>query len=464
MRRRSFLASSLGIPALAGSQGRRPNLVLITADDLGWPHLCSYGADLHETPNLDRLATEGVRFGRAYSASPVCSPTRASIHTGQSPARLGLTIWREASQTPPQNRLLIPPKVAADLPHSATNLARVLAEAGYFNAHIGKWHLGGASHYPESQGFHLNIGGSLWGAPQSYFDPYTGTAHYGGEFRYVPGLPFGKKGEYLPDRLTSETLAVLDRVHTQPFFLNLNYHIPHTPIEAKPELVEHYRKKLRPEHRLRNPVYAAMVHSLDENVGRVLAHLDKLGVRDNTAVIFLSDNGGLVGSHQGQIVSNNLPLRSGKGSLYEGGIRVPLIARWPGVTASGAVCNEPVVSTDLYATLLAAAGQPHAAGLDAQSLLPVLRNPGGRLDRSELVFHYPHYYATTSPVSALLERDWKLIHHYEDGRSELYNLSEDPGETDDRAGALSSRATRMRERLLSQLKAVNAPMPVRREG
>jgi arylsulfatase A len=464
MFRRTFLRSSVLLPALAANEAGRPNLVLITADDLGWPHLGCYGADLHETPNLDRFAGEGVRFERAYSASPVCTPTRASIHTGQNPARLGLTIWREASRNPPRNRELVPPVVASDLPQADTNLAKVLREAGYFNAHVGKWHLGDAANYPEAHGFDLNIGGSLWGAPQSYFDPYTGNKHYGGEFRYVPGLPFGQKGEYLPDRLTREAAGVLDRVRNRRFFLNLNFHLPHTPIEGKRELVGLYEKRLRPEHRLRNPVYAAMVHALDENVGRLLAHLDQLGLREKTCVIFLSDNGGLVGPYEGQVVSTNYPLRSGKGSLYEGGIRVPMIARWPGVTKAGAVCREPVVSTDLYATLLAAAGMPHGAGVDALPLLPLMRDASAELPREEIVFHYPHYYPTTTPVSALLERDWKLIQYYEDGRAELYNLRDDPGETQDRASELQDRTRRMSERLSSRLKAMNAPMPTRREG
>ncbi len=464
MLRRAFLQSSLLFPALGFGPTERPNLVLITADDLGWPHLGCYGADFHETPNLDRLAGEGVRFERAYSASPVCSPTRASIHTGQNPARLGMTIWREASANPPQNRALVPPVAVSDLPQTHTTLAKVLRQAGYFNAHLGKWHLGDAANYPEAHGFDVNIGGSLWGAPQTYFDPYTGDKRYGGEFRYMPGLAFGRKGEYLPDRLTREAMGVLDRARDRRFFLNLNFHIPHTPIEANPEVVERYAKRLRPAHRLRNPAYAAMVHALDENVGRLMSHLDRLGLRENTCVIFLSDNGGLVGQFDGQVVSTNHPLRSGKGSLYEGGIRVPMIARWPGITRAGAVCREPVVSTDLYATLLAAARMPHEAGVDALPLLPLLSDASARLPREEIVFHYPHYYPTTTPASALLERDWKLIHYYEDGRSELYNLGDDPGETKDLAAESPGRARQMRERLSAQLKAMNARMPVRRAG
>jgi arylsulfatase A-like enzyme len=454
--RREFLGSLLA-PALARAAAPRPNIVFILADDLGWTDTTPYGADFHQTPNLERLAAQGVLFRRAYTAAPVCTPTRASILTGKHPARLQMTIWRESARHPPLKNRLMPPLVAEDLPHSETTLAEVLHEAGYFTAHVGKWHLGGATHYPETQGFDVNIGGTQWGAPQSFFWPYSGTRYYGGEFRYVPGLHGGQPGEYLTDRLTTEALNAIGLAKDRPFFLNLWYHTVHTPIEGKPELVERYRKALRPEHRHRNATYAAMVHSMDENVGRVLDYLDRRGLAQNTIVVFTSDNGGYINPWQGEPVTTNHPLRSGKGSLYEGGLRVPLIVRGPGL-GRGAVSEASVCSTDFFPTLLEEAGLPRSVP-DGLSLSRLLRDPKARLGRDTLFFHYPHYYATTTPVSAVLSGQWKLLEYFEDGRLELYDLSRDPGETRDLASQEKQTAARLHARLREWRAQVNAPMP-----
>ena len=434
-----------------------PNIVFILADDLGWADLSVYGADLHQTPNLDRLAAEGLRLTHAYAAAPVCTPTRASIMTGKHPARLHMTIWREAFRRPPTNRPLIPPVTVGDLPHSEVTLAEVLREAGYLTAHVGKWHLGDASYYPENHGFDINIGGTHWGAPQTFFFPYRGNRLYGGEPRYVPGLPFGNPGEYLTDRLTDEALHIIERAAGRPFFLNLCYYTVHTPIEGKPDLVELYRQRLRPGMRHANLAYAAMVHSLDENVGRILARLTERGLDRNTVVIFASDNGGFVNEYQGEIVTTNHPLRSGKGSLYEGGTRVPLLIRAPGLTRAGTVSDEPVSSIDFYPTILELLGR--STNVDGLSLLPLLSSPGSRLPREELYFHYPHYYQTTSPVSALRVRDWKLLEYHEDQRLELYNLAADPGESKDLAPTMPDKAGELRGRLHAWCAAVNAQMP-----
>lgn len=464
MNRRSFLTSLLPAGVLAsrafGAAGQPPNIVLLVADDLGWADTTPYGADLHETPNLERLAREGMRFHRAYAASPVCSPTRASILTGKYPARLNLTIWRESSRTPPADQPLIPPVVEENLPHAEHTLAEGLRGRGYFTAHIGKWHLGGAAHYPESQGFDVNVGGSLWGAPQTFFFPYRGDQRFG-EFRYVPGLNYGKPGEYLTDRLTDEAITAMDAADGRPFFLNLWFHSVHTPIEGKPELVERYRAKLEPGLNHTNPTYAAMVHSLDENVGRILDHLDKRGLADNTIVVFLSDNGGFIRDN----ITSNAPLRSGKGSLYEGGIRVPLLVRYPGTTQGGSVCDEPVSTIDLYPTLLeitGAAARPSGGGpVDGRSLVPLLKHPKSALGREELFFHYPHYYATTSPVSAVMTREWKLLEYFEDGRLELYRLAEDLGEAHNVAAEQPGVTQALHRKLQAWRQEVNAPMPKR---
>ncbi len=328
---------------------------------------------------------------------------------------------------------------------------------------VGKWHLGNADHYPETHGFDVNIGGTRWGAPNSFFWPYRGRGTFGSEYRYVPHLEFGRPGEYLTDRLTDEALRVIDRAGTQPFFLYLAHHAPHTPIEAKAEDIKHFEGKLRPGMQHRHPTYAAMVKSLDESVGRVLTRLKERGLEDNTIVIFTSDNGGFVGrdGRGGQRipVTSNVPLRSGKGSLYEGGVRVPLLVRWPGVKA-GTTCREPVLLADLFPTLVAAAGLPPArSALDGLDLAPLLRDPTGKLNREALCFHYPHYYATTTPAGAIRAGDWKLLEYFEDDRVELYNLKDDLGEKNDLAGKMPDRAAELRRRLHEWRTTVGAAMP-----
>ncbi len=444
----------------AATQTRPLNVVLMLADDLGWADTELHADDLHRTPNLLKLARSSVRFTNAYSAAPVCTPTRAALMTGKHPARLRMTIWREASQTPPSNRKVVPPKTQPDLPHSEQTIAEALRERGYFNTHIGKWHLGAAEHYPETQGFDVNVGASLWGAPESFWYPYAGNKRWP-EPRYVPGLGEGKPGEYLTDRLTSEAIRRMQPRDGNPFFVNLWFHSPHTPIEGKPELVERYRNALKPEHQRRNVSYAAMVHSLDENVGRVLKHLEDTRQLDNTLVIFTSDNGGFIGRdrNQKEPVTSNHPLRSGKGSLYEGGIRVPLLVHWPGVAAKGATCGEPVSSMDLFATILDAAGANPAGPIDGMSLAPVLRDPRAKLARERLYFHYPHYYDTTSPVSAVRERDWKLLEYHEDQRAEVYDLGRDPFEREDLAAKEPARAARLRAELHRWREEIRAQMP-----
>jgi arylsulfatase A len=441
-----------------------PNVVFMLADDLGWSDLGCYGADLHETPQIDRLAREGVRFTQAY-AMPVCSPTRASILTGRHAARLHLTIWREGALGVPRDQPLVPPPAIADLPSSEVTIAEVLKAAGYLTFHVGKWHLGDAAHSPETQGFDLNIGGTHWGAPATYFYPFRGPSGSSGEFRFVPGLGLGKPGDYLDDRLTDEALKLIDEAQDRPFFLNLCFHVPHTPIEGKARLEEHYQSKLKPGLHHRNPGYAAMVQTLDENVGRVLARLKERHLADHTLVIFASDNGGYVNTNRGLQVTDNWPLRSGKGSLYEGGVRVPLIVRMPGMTPPGATCNEPVMCTDFFPTIrelcqVSATNQPTPLQpLDGLSLVPLLKQPRSSLPRDALFFHYPHYYPTTTPVSAVRSGDWKLLEYFEDNHVELYSLRDDPGEKQDLAAAQPERVAQLRARLHSWWQEVGAQMP-----
>jgi len=442
----------------------KPNIVFILADDMGWTDLGCYGTDLYETPNLDRLATEGVQFTDAY-AMPVCSPTRAALLTGRHAARVHMTIWSEGSLKGPKQRKLLQGVSLHSLPHTETTLARHLQKAGYLTALVGKWHLGDADHFPETHGFDVNIGGTHWGAPQTYWWPYSGSGRFGSDFRYVPHLEFGEPGEYLTDRLTDEALRIIDRAGDRPFFLYLSHHAPHTPIEAKVDDVKYFEAKLRPGLHHKNAVYAAMIKSLDESVGRVLARLKERNLEQNTIVVFASDNGGFIGVDKkaGQTVpaTSNAPLRSGKGSCYEGGIRVPLIIRWPGVTPTDAKCLEPVTIMDLFPTLLRAVDVklPDEVILDGLDLTPLLKNPARKLDRDALYFHYPHYYATTTPVSAVRAGDWKLLEYFEDNRVELYNLGDDPGEATDLSKQLPDKTMQLRERLHAWREEVAASLP-----
>jgi arylsulfatase A-like enzyme len=442
----------------SATAARPMNVVFILADDLGWSDLGCYGADLHETPNLDRLAARGVRFTSAYAAS-VCSPTRASIMTGKHHARVHVTTWYESAASPPRNRNLLPPTTVANLPHEEVTLAEVFQAAGQ----VGKWHLGDARYYPETQGFDVNVGGTFWGAPQTFFFPYRGTGAFGNEFRYVPHLELGRPGEYLTDRLTDEALKIIDGAGDRPFFLYLAHHAPHTPIEAKPELVARYAAKVKPGLHHRNAKYAAMIHSLDEGVGRVMDRLERRGIADRTVVVFTSDNGGFVNQYDWMRVTDNAPLRSGKGSLYEGGIRVPLIVLWPGVTPEGVACREPVSCADYYPTLLETAGlkgdPSHNGGLDGRSLVPLLKSPDSHLDRDALYHHYPHYYATTTPVSAIRAGNWKLLEYHETGKGELYELGADIGETRDLAATMPEKVEELRDRLHRWQREVNVQMP-----
>ena len=443
--------------------GKRMNFVFILVDDLGWSDLGCYGADLHETPNIDGFSRESLRFSQAYAASPVCTPTRASIMTGKHPARLNMTVWRESTlEDPDPDRRLLPPQCVSDLPHSEFTIAEALREAGYRTAHIGKWHLGGASHYPETQGFDVNIGGSHWGAPETFFYPYRGDSYFG-DYRYVPHLDIGEEGEYLTDRLTDEALAVMERFRDGPFFLNMAYHTVHSPIEGKPELVEYYRKKLREGLHHKNATYAAMVHSLDQNVGRILDRIDELGLAGNTVVMIFSDNGGVANRIRGELVTDNSPLRSGKGSLYEGGIREPLLVRWPGVTPGGETCDEPVCSTDIYPTMLDVlemeGNSEQNRGMDGVSFASLLREPDASLGRDLLFWHYPHYYPTTTPVSAVRKGDWKLLEYHEDGRLELYNLADDLGEKRNLVSEMPAKAKELKRELNRWKNRVGARLP-----
>jgi arylsulfatase A-like enzyme len=442
-----------------------PNIVFILADDMGWADLGCYGSTFYQTPNLDRLAKEGTRFTDAYAACSVCSPTRASILTGKYPARLHLTDWLPGRPSKPQD-LLKAPAIEQALPLKELTLAKALKAGGYRTCFIGKWHLGGPGFYPEQQGFDINIGGCQRGSPPSYFSPYN-----------IPTLTDGPKGEYLNDRLTDEAVKFLEKAagQKQPFLLYLAHYAVHIPLQAKTETVEKYKAlaaslppSSSPEfvndsgHRVRqiqnHPVYAAMVESLDGSVGRILKQLQKLGLETNTIVFFTSDNGGLA-TAEGWPTSN-LPLRAGKGWPYEGGVREPLLIKWPGVTKPGAICREPVISMDYYPTMLQMAGLPPRPDqhVDGVSLAPLLQ--GGSLAARPLFWHYPHYSNQGGkPDGAVREGDWKLVEWFEDKQVELYDLKSDPGEKHNLAAEQSGTAAALRKKLQAWRETVSAQMP-----
>jgi arylsulfatase A-like enzyme len=436
-----------GLPLASAAPPTQPNIVLILADDLGWTDLACYGSELYETPHLDRLARDGMKFTQAYSACTVCSPTRAAILTGKYPARLHVTDWIPG--LPPENPKLLVPSWTKYLPLEEITIARALRTAGYATASIGKWHLGGAEYYPEKHGFDLNVAGTDAPAPARYFAPYK-----------IATLPEGPDGEYLTDRLGEEAVRFIEQHQDQPFFLYLPHFAVHTPIQGKPALIQKYRAKKRPGLKQTNAVYAAMIESLDDSVGRIRRKLDDLKLSERTVLVFASDNGGRVPT------TSNLPLRVGKGSCYEGGTRVPLIVHWPGVTKAGSVCETPVISMDLHPTMLEIAGLKEAArkGVDGETLTPLLRQDGG-LQREALFWHYPHYQhyqlGGTTPYGAIRMGDFKLIEFFDDMRVELYNLRDDLGEQRNLAAQMPGKADELRTRLRAWRKEVGAQMPAR---
>lgn len=438
--------ASLAVSACAADPPPRPNVVLILADDLGWTDLGCYGSDLYETPHIDRLSRDGMTFTQAHSACTVCSPTRAAILTGKYPARLHVTDWIPGLV--PANPKLLPPQWTKHLPHEEPSLAEVLRGAGYATASIGKWHLGNEDEsYPEHHGFDDNIAGTHLAAPRSYFAPYN-----------IATLADGPEGECLTGRLAEEACKFIEQSRDRPFFLYLPHFAVHLPIQGKPAVAEKYRAKLRPGMRHTNPIYAAMVESLDDAVGRVRGKLDELGLAEQTIVIFTSDNGGHIPT------TSNHPLRYGKASCYQGGTRVPLIVHWPGVTSSGSTSDTPVISHDLYPTALemtGVRGRPEHK-TDGVSLVPLLRRTGD-IDRDALYWHYPHYQlyqqGGTTPYGAIQAGDWRLIEFYDDMRVELYNMAEDIGEERDLAAAMPDKAADLRRRLRAWRTDVGAQMP-----
>ena len=442
-------------PAPQSPDGDKPNIVFILADDLGWKDVGFMGSQYYETPNLDRLAGEGVVFTQAYTNGPNCAPTRASLLSGQYAPRHGVYTVGSSERGKSKLRKLIPVQNKTTLDADIVTLAEALKPAGYVSASMGKWHLGNDPDLgPVGQGFDVNVAGYEAGHPRSYFSPYRN-----------PALTDGPPGEYLTDRLTDEAIAFIEANRQRPFFLYLPHYAVHTPLQARQAAIEKYKQKASHGGQ-GNPIYAAMVESLDQGVGRIMKALDDLKLTGKTLVVFTSDNGGVKG------ITSMAPLRGGKGMLYEGGIRVPLVARWPQKIGPGVRCREPVISIDFYPTLLALAGvkRPQEHVLDGADIGPLLC--GGRTLASprNLFWHFPAYlqgraegardrHFRTRPAGAMRAGDWKLIEYFEDGALELYNLQEDIGERRNLANALPDRTQQMHRTLRQWRQSLNAPVP-----
>jgi arylsulfatase A-like enzyme len=450
-------------------QRKKPNVLFVLADDLGYKDLSCMGSKFYETPNIDQIAKNGMVFTNGYAACPVCSPSRASILIGKFPARHGITNWiGEKSgvewRTMDRHSKLLPADYVHNLPKNFVTMPEALEQAGYKTFFAGKWHLGSKGSWPEDHGFDINIGGWDAGSPVGgYFSPYKN-----------PNLPDGPAGENLEMRLANETVKFLDANSDKPFFVYLSFYAVHAPIQTNNSKWKKYRDKAerigiakegfamerRLPYRLHqdNPVYAGLVESMDDAVGVVLNELKKLGLEKNTIVIFTGDNGGVASSDN--YSTNNAPLRGGKGYQWEGGIREPYFISIPWMNLSGERCNVPVSGTDFYPTILDLAGLPLRPEQhnDGVSLLPLLE--GGSIPERALIWHYPHYGNQGGDPSSIIRKgDWKLIHYYEDDHEELYNLKTDLSETTDLAAKNLKIVKEMSKELFDYLHKVGAKYP-----
>ncbi len=444
-----------GGPSRASAGRRPPNVVFIFIDDMGWRDVGFMGSRYYETPNIDKLAGQGMVFTNAYSNAPNCAPARACLLSGWYGPRHGVYTVDSSERGQSRFRKLIPIENTTVLDPKIVTIAEAIKRAGYVSASIGKWHLGSDPQSgPKAQGFDVNVAGFSAGSPPGgYFAPYKNRE-----------LPDGPPREYLTDRLTDEALKFIEANKDRPFFLYLPHYAVHTPLQAKAELIEKYKKKAGSNGQ-DNATYAAMIESTDQGVGRIMAKLDELNLADNTIVFFFSDNGGVKG------ITSNEPLRGGKGMLYEGGIREPTIVRWPGVTRPGSTCGEPVIGIDFYPTILEMTGAPKPAGkvLDGVSIVPLLKGAKS-LTREAIFWHFPAYlqgkaegardpHFRTRPAAAVRAGDWKLIEYFEDGALELYNLRDDIGEQKNLAETLPEKARELHKLMLTWRKTLNAPVP-----
>jgi len=445
----ALLLATLLIPAVARAadeKSKRPNIVFLLIDDMGWPDVACYGHGFHETPVIDQLARDGVKFTNFYAATPVCSSTRSTIQTGQYSARTGVTDfipghWR------PYEKLVVPP-IDHHLRENVETPGDALKAAGYATGYFGKWHLGnGPKFAPDQHGYDVT------------------ERQLGAKFQKWRGKK--PRGPKTIDYLTDATIWFIEQHKDEPFFITLSHHAVHIPVQATAKTTAKYEAKPKPSAGVNHPVYAAMVEDLDTSIGRILDKLDEMKLSENTIVVFTSDNGGLqtIYTGVGEVVSTNAPLRDEKGTLYEGGIRVPMIVRWPGEVKRGTVCDEPTTTADLLPTFcaMASADTPEQP-IDGTNMVPLLKNPKTRLDRDAIYFHYPHYHHSR-PAGAIRAGDWKLIEFFGDGKNngklELYNLKRDLGESDDLSQDNPDLARRLQRQLASWRTDVDARMPTK---
>lgn len=431
------------------------NVVFILADDLGWRDLSCQGSKYYNTPHIDELAAQGVRFTQAYAASAVCSPTRSSILTGMSPARTHITDWIPGGLFRPEDAKVNEPDWQKFIPAGITTLPEMFRQAGYRTVHIGKWHLGNEDNHstPTDHGYETDIaslgkhplGG---GAPRTYFSPYG----------FPEQIENGPEGEYLPEKLAKEAVNQIKVKDDRPLFLMLSHYLVHTPLQAKPEMVEKW-KNVPVDGGQNNPVYASMVESLDNSVRQVMQALRETGKLKNTVIVFTSDNGGLeiTGPYDG---TDNDPLKGQKGQYYEGGIRIPLIVKWPGVTKTGTTVDQKVITTDLLptlATIIEAELPPNLDGINFKGVFA-----GKLLPERDLFWHYPHYHialGNVRPYSIVQSDDWKLVENLEDGKLKLYNLKNDPYEIWEISAEHPEVVKELQLKLNHWRKEMNAQMP-----
>jgi arylsulfatase A-like enzyme len=463
MRRNLYFLLSLFL--FTSCSKKKQNFVFILVDDLGWTDLGYSGSTFYETPNIDTLSDHSVKFTNAYASCSVCSPSRASIMTGMNPARVNITDWIPGDD--PQNEKLLGPDDLNQLPLENITIAEVLKTDGYETFFAGKWHLGGEGFLPDNQGFDHNLGGHHMGQPPGgYYSPYKN-----------PKLEDGPDGEYLTDRLTNESIDFLSQVDDDPFFLYLNYYTVHTPIQACKRHLKKFEDKLEGyENKVSrqrkegdgktsldqlNPAYASMIYALDENIGRLIKKLKEEGLYENTTIIFTSDNGGLTtlnSKYKSIGPTSVLPLRAGKGWLYEGGIRVPLLIKPANYNNEKRVSTEPVIGHDFYPTMISMADLKTDENIiiDGVDLSGLLDN-NTALKRDAIFWHYPHYHGSAwKPGAAIRQGDWKLIEFYESNTFELYNLADDISETNNLASTYPIKSKQLLDKLHNLQKSVNA--------
>ncbi|TWT84250.1 Arylsulfatase [Planctomycetes bacterium CA13] len=461
-----FVVTSLGAvdSRSVESSPIKPNVVLILADDLGYTDLGVMGSDLYQTPNIDGLASQGLRFTNAHSSHPTCSPSRTAIMTGKYPARLGIVGHG--------GRGTVTAGDGTFMPCEEYTMAEALTDAGYTTCHIGKWHVGHeGTTGPKEQGFQFDIASNEFCCPGSYIYPYRNKKKAGvqAENSAVPDLQDRGPDDHLTECLGDEAVKFISSHKDEPFFLNLAYYAVHTPIESERDKVAKYKKLITPDSRQRNAAYAGLVEHLDESVGRVLKAIRDNGLERNTIVIFFSDNGGEVTHGE----TSNYPLRDGKVSQYLGGIRVPLIVKWPGVTPVGATSEIPVIGHDLYPSILQMVGAQgdtkHNAQIDGVDLTAVFQDPASQLDRQALhwlrypvVFHYRKGERKRGPVGTIIKGNWKLMEffptpHGQDRSFELYNLREDISEQENVAAANPELVTELHQEMIRWRESVDAP-------